>query len=78
MIPQSIASTITPQGHPYRFQSNGNEGVLHIPQSSSDWSLTIKLFSVISKTLTEGVLPLYRGAVSVFYSSADRVKLLSL
>ena len=45
--------------------SDGNEGVLHIPQS-----LNIRLFSVISRTLVgEGVLPLCRGAVHVFYST---------
>ena len=36
--------------------SDGNEGVLHIPQSSNIhyWSLTIKLFTVISRKLTRG------------------------
>ena len=51
--------------------SNGNEGVLHIPQSSSiTWNLTIRLFSVIPRTLVGegGFLPLCRGAIGVFYS----------
>ena len=33
-----------------------------------DWSLNIRLFNFISRTLVEGVLPLCRDAVSVFYS----------
>ena len=49
--------------------SDGNEGVLWILQSSSiSGALTIRLFSVISRTLIGGVLPLYWDAVSVFYS----------
>ena len=32
------------------------------------WSLTIALFSLISRTLVGGVIPLYREAVGVFYS----------
>ena len=40
--------------------SDGNEEIPHIPQSFSNtyWSLTIRLFSVVSRTLLEGVLPL--------------------
>ena len=39
------------------------------PRPQHCWNLTIRLFSVISRTLVgRGVLPLCRGAVSVFYS----------
>ena len=49
--------------------SNGNEGALCTPQSPSiTGNLTTRLFSVTYRTLIGGVLPLYRGAVSVFYS----------
>ena len=48
--------------------SDGNKVVLYILQSFSiPEALTIKLFSVISRTLVGGVLPLCRDAVSVFY-----------
>ena len=49
--------------------SNGNEGVLRIPQSPSitGTSPSDCLVSYPEHTL-EGVLPLCRGAVSVFYS----------
>ena len=50
----SVATTMSQSGP----GNDGNEGVLHIPQSSS---ITIRLFSVIS-------LPLCRGAVGVFYT----------
>ena len=43
--------------------SNFNEGVFHIPQS-----LTIRLFSVISRTFVGEVLLLCRDAVGVFCS----------
>ena len=60
----SGATTQGQSGH----GSNGNEGVLRIPQGPSIyWDLTIRLFSVISRTLIEG-LPLCRGAVSVLYA----------
>ena len=46
--------------------SNSNEGVLHIPQNQN---LTIRWFSVISRTLLGGgVLPLCWDAVGIFYS----------
>ena len=50
--------------------SDGNEGLLHIPQSSSITGTSPSDCLVISKTLVEGggVLPFCRGAVSVFYS----------
>ena len=47
--------------------SDGNKEVLRIPQHH--WNLTIRLFSVISRTLVEGVLPLCKGAVDVFNCS---------
>ena len=48
--------------------SNDNKGVLRIPQSLG---LTIRLFSVISKTLVMkgAVLPICRDEVGVFYST---------
>ena len=42
--------------------SDGNKKLQHY------WSLTIRLFSVISRTLVGGVLPLCRDSVGVFYS----------
>ena len=55
--------------------SNGNEGVLRIPQGPQyHLNFTISLFSVISRTFLGGFLPLFRGAIGVFYSphpSAD-------
>ena len=58
---QPISGATTPgQSGP---GNDGKKGVLRIPQSSS-----CRLFSVISRTLVGGVLPLCRGAVSVFYS----------
>ena len=47
--------------------SNGNEGVVHIRQSSTDWSPAIRWFCVISKTL---ISKRCRDAVCVFYSSS--------
>ena len=49
--------------------SDGNEGVLRIPQSSMNYcNLTIRSFRVICRTLVERVLPLWRDVVSVFCS----------
>ena len=49
--------------------SDGIKGVLRIPQSSSiTGNSPSDFFSVISRTLVGGVLPLCREAVSVFYS----------
>ena len=45
-----------------------------IPHSSKlqhYWNLTIRLFSVISRTLVAGVLPFCREAVGVFYSPSQ-------
>ena len=39
------------QGEP---RSNDNKGVLNIPPKLQDWSLTIRLFNVISRTLVGG------------------------
>ena len=41
------------------------------------WNLTIRLFSVITRTLVGGVLPLCRGAVGVFYSPSQLGKRLA-
>ena len=44
----------------------------HSPKLQLDWSLTIRLFIVISRTLTgEVVLPLCRDAVGIFYCSSQ-------
>ena len=50
--------------------SNGNEGVLGIPPKlQHHWSLTIRLFRVICRTLIGvGVLALSKDAVGVFYN----------
>ena len=49
--------------------SDGSEGVLHIPQSSSITGTSPSDCLVsYSGHLLEGVLTLYRDAVSVFYS----------
>ena len=44
------------------------KGNLHSPMLQHHWNLTVRLFSVVSRTFVWGVLPLCRGAVSVFYS----------
>ena len=49
-------------------ESNGNERVLRIPQSSS----ITGLFSVLSWTLIVGILPLCRGTVGI-YSCPSRL-----
>ena len=52
---------------------------LHSPKSQHHWNLTIRLFSVISRTLIGGgVLPLCRGSVSVFYSPSQLGKALKM
>ena len=53
--------------------SNGNEGVLHIPQSSSITGTppSDHLVSYPGHSLGGGVLSRCRGAISVFYSPAD-------
>ena len=40
----------------------------HFPKLQHHWSLRIRLFIVITRILVEGVLPLCREAVGVFYS----------
>ena len=66
-------SEIEPSGATTQGQSgpgsNGNEVCApHSPKPQHHWNLTIRLFSVVSRTLIGGVLPLGRDAVSVFYS----------
>ena len=46
----------------------GNERVLIFAKISHYWNLTIRLFSVISRTLIRGSLSLCREADGVFYS----------
>ena len=57
--------------------SNGNEGVLHILQSSSitRTSSSDCLVSYPEHLLVGGVLPLWRDAVSIFYSYSQLGKL---
>ena len=66
-IDRTLSGATTPeQSEP---QSDGNEGVLlHSANLQQYWNLTIRLFSVINKTLVGGILPNDRGAVGVFYS----------
>ena len=47
------------------------KGTPHSPKLQYYWSFTIWLFSVITRTLVEEVLPLCRNAVGVFYSSSQ-------
>ena len=57
-IRKTLSSATTPgQSRP---GSNGNDGVLSISRA---WSLAIRWFNVISRTLVGGVLPLFRNAV---------------
>ena len=44
------------------------KGYSAFPKPQRQWNLTIRLFSVITKTLVREILPLCRGAVNVFYS----------
>ena len=52
-------------------RANAMNGTLHFLKLQHYWSLTIRLFSVISRTLVGGGLPLCRDAVSVFYSPSQ-------
>ena len=45
-----------------------SRGILHSPKFQHYWSLTIRLFSVIYRTLVGRILHLCRDAVDVFYS----------
>ena len=62
-----ISDTIPGQSGP---GSNGNEGVLCIPQSSSitGTSPSNCLVSYLGHSFGRGVLPVCRGEVGVFYS----------
>ena len=53
-------------------------GAPYSPRPQHYWDLTIRLFSVISRTLVvgEGVLPRCREAVGVFYSPSRLSKIL--
>ena len=46
-------------------------GTPHSPKLQHYWNPTIRLFSIISMTLTGLILPFCREAVSVFYSSSQ-------
>ena len=61
--------TLTGTTPPGQCGPGSNKRALQLLQ---DWSFTIRCFSVISKTLIrEGVIPLCRDAVSVFYSPSQ-------
>ena len=47
--------------------NNGNEAILYIPLSSTDWSLVITWFIILSRTLDGEVLLFWRDAAFVFY-----------
>ena len=49
------------------------KGTLHFPKLQHNWSLIIRLFSVIIRTLIEGVLRHCRDTVGVFYSPSQLV-----
>ena len=67
-IDRTLSGATTPgqSGH----GSEGHKWILRIPQSLTlhYWSLTVRLFSVISRTLFGGVLLLCSEAVGVFFS----------
>ena len=63
-IDKTLSGATTPGQSGYG--SDDNEAILRIPQ------ITIRLFSVVSKTLVGETLPLFRVAVSVFYSPSQR------
>ena len=66
-IDRAVSGATTP--NLCRPGSDGNEEVFCTPPERQHyWNLTIRLFSVISRTLVQNPLPLYRGAVGVFYS----------
>ena len=67
-IDRTLSGATTPdQSEP------GNSGNVHSPKLQHYWNLTIRLFSVIFRTLVGsiGVLPLCREAVSVFYTPSQ-------
>ena len=52
--------------------SDGYEGgALHFTKLQHYWSLRIRLFNVILRTLIRGILPLCRDRINVFYSSSQ-------
>ena len=48
-------------------------GTPHSPKFQYNWNLTIRLFSIISRTLVGGVLPLCREAVSLLFYDSSRL-----
>ena len=62
----SSASTLSQSG----IGGDGNEGVLHIPKSSSITGTSIRLFNDICRTVVRELLPLCRGAVGVYYKTS--------
>ena len=47
--------------------SDGNEGTPYYPKIRHYWSFTLRLYSVIYRTLVGRILPLCRDTVRVFY-----------
>ena len=47
-------------------------GNLHSPKLQHYWNLTIRLFSVIPRTLMEGILLFSREAIGIFYSPSQQ------
>ena len=48
------------------------KGTLHSPTLQHYWSLIIRLYNVIIRTIVQGVLLFFRDAVGVFYTSSWR------
>ena len=78
-IDRTLSGATTPgkngpanDGNEGRPGGHGNKVYLHFPHHY--WSLTIRLFSAIPRTLIGEVLLLCRDAVSVFYCPSDWAK----
>ena len=63
---RNLSGAITP-GPKWTWKQWQWTGILHSPKLLLCWTLTIRLFNVISRTLVGGVLPLCRYAFGVFY-----------
>ena len=59
-----------PLGTRVKFVVMAMKGYSAFPKLQDYWSLHIRLFNVISRTLVGIILPLCRGAVGVFYSAS--------
>ena len=61
-------SSVTTLGQSGPGSDRNERGTLHFPKLQHYWSLTIRLFSIISRTQVWEVLPLCRDAGGVFYN----------